>query len=77
MASVRVVEVIPGKPYIGIEVPNPQRQMVRLIELLKTEAYQDPMAISMAMGKDIAGRPVIADLAKAPHMLVAGTTGRQ
>ncbi|MFN3563114.1 MAG: DNA translocase FtsK [Moraxella osloensis] len=76
MASVRVVEVIPGKPYIGIEVPNPQRQMVRLIELLKTEAYQDPDGlISMAMGKDIAGRPVIADLAKAPHMLVAGTTG--
>ena len=76
MASVRVVEVIPGKPYIGIEVPNPQRQMVRLIELLKTEAYQDPNGlISMAMGKDIAGRPIIADLAKAPHMLVAGTTG--
>ena len=76
MASVRVVEVIPGKPYIGIEVPNPQRQMVRLIELLKTEAYQDPEGlISMAMGKDIAGRPIIADLAKAPHMLVAGTTG--
>lgn len=76
MASVRVVEVIPGKPYIGIEVPNPQRQMVRLIELLKTEAYQDPDGlISMAMGKDIAGRPIIADLAKAPHMLVAGTTG--
>ena len=76
MASVRVVEVIPGKPYIGIEVPNPQRQMVRLIELLKTEAYQDPSGlISMAMGKDIAGRPIIADLAKAPHMLVAGTTG--
>lgn len=76
MASVRVVEVIPGKPYIGIEVPNPKRQMVRLIELLKTENYQDPKAhLSMAMGKDIAGRPVITDLAKAPHMLVAGTTG--
>lgn len=76
MASVRVVEVIPGKPYIGIEVPNPQRQMVRLIELLKTPDFQDPDGlISMAMGKDIAGRPVIADLAKAPHMLVAGTTG--
>ncbi|WP_406564466.1 DNA translocase FtsK [Moraxella macacae] len=76
MASVRVVEVIPGKPYIGIEVPNPQRQMVRLIELLKTDSYQDPNAhLSMAMGKDIAGRPVVTDLAKAPHMLVAGTTG--
>lgn len=76
MASVRVVEVIPGKPYIGIEVPNHKREMVRLIELLDTSAYQDPKGqISMAMGKDIAGKPVITDLAKAPHMLVAGTTG--
>lgn len=76
MASVRVVEVIAGKPYIGIEVPNPTREMVRLIELLETEAYRDPNShISMAMGKDIAGRPVITDLAKAPHILVAGTTG--
>lgn len=76
LASVRVVEVIPGKPYIGIEVPNLSREMVRLIELLDTEDYRDPKShISMAMGKDIAGRPVITDLAKAPHMLVAGTTG--
>lgn len=76
MASLRVVEVIPGKPYIGIEVPNKKREMVRLIELLKTEAYQDPKAqISMAMGKDIGGKPIITDLARAPHMLVAGTTG--
>jgi len=76
MASVRVVEVIPGKPYIGIEVPNATREMVRLIELLETPAYRDPKGlISMAMGKDIAGRPVLTDLAKAPHMLVAGTTG--
>ncbi|MDE2422372.1 MAG: DNA translocase FtsK 4TM domain-containing protein [Gammaproteobacteria bacterium] len=76
MASVRVVEVIPGKPYIGIEVPNSNREMVRLIELLETDAYRDPKGlISMAMGKDIAGRPVLTDLAKAPHMLVAGTTG--
>lgn len=76
MASVRVVEVIPGKPYIGIEVPNSNREMVRLIELVETEAYRDPKGlISMAMGKDIAGRPVLTDLAKAPHMLVAGTTG--
>lgn len=76
MASVRVVEVIPGKPYIGIEVPNPTREMVRLIELLDTADYRNPNShISMAMGKDIAGRPVITDLAKAPHMLVAGTTG--
>ncbi|WOE32998.1 MULTISPECIES: DNA translocase FtsK [unclassified Acinetobacter] len=76
MASVRVVEVIPGKPYIGIEVPNSSREMVRLIELLDTPTYRDPNAlISMAMGKDISGHPVLTDLAKAPHMLVAGTTG--
>ena len=76
MASVRVVEVIPGKPYIGIEVPNSAREMVRLIELLETPAYRDPNGlISMAMGKDISGHPVLTDLAKAPHMLVAGTTG--
>ncbi|WP_374663201.1 DNA translocase FtsK [Acinetobacter sp.] len=76
MASVRVVEVIPGKPYIGIEVPNSAREMVRLIELLESPAYRDPTGLlSMAMGKDISGNPVIADLGKAPHMLVAGTTG--
>lgn len=76
MASVRVVEVIPGKPYIGIEVPNSTREMVRLIELLMIPAFTDPNSIlSMAMGKDISGNPVIADLGKAPHMLVAGTTG--
>ncbi|QXW26628.1 DNA translocase FtsK 4TM domain-containing protein [Acinetobacter johnsonii] len=76
MASVRVVEVIPGKPYIGIEVPNSAREMVRLIELLTIPAFTDPSSIlSMAMGKDISGNPVIADLGKAPHMLVAGTTG--
>lgn len=76
MASVRVVEVIPGKPYIGIEVPNSTREMVRLIELLKTPAFEDPAGLlSMAMGKDISGNPVITDLGKAPHMLVAGTTG--
>lgn len=76
MASVRVVEVIPGKPYIGIEVPNSSREMVRLIELLTIPAFTDPNSIlSMAMGKDISGNPVIADLGKAPHMLVAGTTG--
>jgi S-DNA-T family DNA segregation ATPase FtsK/SpoIIIE len=76
MASVRVVEVIPGKPYIGIEVPNSTREMVRLIELLETPMYRDPSGlITMAMGKDIAGKPVLTDLSKAPHMLVAGTTG--
>ena len=76
MASVRVVEVIPGKPYIGIEVPNSTREMVRLIELLETPFFKDPAGLlSMAMGKDISGNPVITDLGKAPHMLVAGTTG--
>lgn len=76
MASLRVVEVIPGKPYIGIEIPNKKRQMVRLIELLNSEKYKDPKGmISMAMGKDIGGKNIITDLAKAPHMLVAGTTG--
>ncbi len=76
MASVRVVEVIPGKPYIGIEVPNSSREMVRLIELVKTPKFEDSDAIlSMAMGKDISGNPVITELGKAPHMLVAGTTG--
>lgn len=76
MASVRVVEVIPGKPYIGIEVPNSSREMVRLIELLETASFRDPAGLlSMAMGKDISGNPVITDLGKAPHMLVAGTTG--
>ncbi|MDR9778853.1 FtsK/SpoIIIE domain-containing protein, partial [Rhizobium hidalgonense] len=58
------------------EVPNTSREMVRLSELLQTDAYRDPTAlITVAMGKDIAGRPVLTDLAKAPHMLVAGTTG--
>jgi DNA segregation ATPase FtsK/SpoIIIE, S-DNA-T family len=76
MASVRVVEVIPGKPYIGIEVPNSSREMVRLIELVQIPKFNDPDAIlSMAMGKDISGNPVITELGKAPHMLVAGTTG--
>lgn len=74
--SLRVVEVIPGKPYIGIEVPNVEREMVRLIELLDTPDYQDVnKQIAIAVGKDIGGKPVIADLASAPHMLVAGTTG--
>lgn len=76
MASLRVVEVIPGKPYIGIEIPNKKREMVRLIELLDTPDYKNPdKQIGVAIGKDIGGKVVIADLAKAPHMLVAGTTG--
>lgn len=74
--SLRVVEVIDGKPYIGIEVPNDQREMVRLIDLLDTPDYKDTdKSIAIAVGKDISGKPIIADLAKAPHMLVAGTTG--
>ncbi|MDO4440885.1 MAG: DNA translocase FtsK 4TM domain-containing protein [Moraxella sp.] len=76
MTSLRVIPVIAGKSYIGIEVPNKKRQIVSLIELLDTADYQDPNAgISIAIGADISGKPVIADLAKAPHMLVAGTTG--
>ncbi|MCL1623245.1 DNA translocase FtsK 4TM domain-containing protein [Moraxella sp. Tifton1] len=76
MTSLRVIPVIAGKPYIGIEVPNKKRQIVSLLELLDTKDYQDPNAgISIAIGADINGNPVIADLAKAPHMLVAGTTG--
>lgn len=76
MASLRVIPVIAGKPYIGIEVPNRKRQIVSLIELLETPDYKDPNAgVSIAIGTNISGKPVIADLAKAPHMLVAGTTG--
>lgn len=76
MVSLRVVEVIAGKPYIGIEIPNKAKQIVKLIELLNDSSYHDPNnQIAIAMGKDIGGKVVIADLAKAPHMLVAGTTG--
>lgn len=76
MSSCRVIEVLPGKPYIGIEVPNKTRMTVRLAELLAAPQYHDQKALlSMAMGTDIGGQPVISDLAKAPHMLVAGTTG--
>lgn len=74
--SVRVVETIPGKTYMGLEIPNPKRQIVSLSEIMGSQAYADlnsPLAI--AMGKDIAGKPVVADLAKMPHVLVAGTTG--
>ncbi len=76
MMSLRVVEVIAGKPYIGIEIPNKVKQIVKLKELLSSNDYQQGKhEIAMAMGKGIDGRVVIADLAKAPHMLVAGTTG--
>ena len=76
VSSIRVVETIPGKSCMGLEIPNPHRQIVRLSEILGSEAYHalnSPLAI--ALGKDIAGNPVVADLAKMPHLLVAGTTG--
>ncbi len=76
VVSIRVVETIPGKSCMGLEIPNPKRQMVYLSEIMGSQAYADvhsPLAI--AMGKDIAGKPVVADLAKMPHVLVAGTTG--
>jgi S-DNA-T family DNA segregation ATPase FtsK/SpoIIIE len=74
--SVRVVEVIPGKPYVGIEIPNTDREMVRLSEVLSSKAYDDASsAVSLALGNDIAGQPIVVDLAKMPHLLVAGTTG--
>ena len=74
--SVRVVEVIPGKSVIGLELPNEQRQMVRLHEVLAAPTYQKATSkVALALGKDIAGHPVVVDLAKMPHLLVAGTTG--
>ncbi|HEY8353966.1 MAG TPA: DNA translocase FtsK 4TM domain-containing protein [Methylophilaceae bacterium] len=76
VVSVRVVETIPGKTCMGLEIPNPKRQIVFLSEILGSQVYHDmhsPLAI--ALGKDIAGKPVVADLAKMPHVLVAGTTG--
>ncbi len=76
ITSVRVVEVIPGKPLIGIEIPNEHRDIVRLREILGCADYENSKsALVMALGKDIAGRPVVADLEKMPHLLVAGTTG--
>ncbi len=76
VVSIRVVETIPGKSCMGLELPNPRRQLVRLVELLSSAAYNDmPSPLSLAFGKDIAGKPVIADLGRMPHLLVAGTTG--
>lgn len=76
ITSVRVVEVIPGKPLIGIEIPNENRDIVRLREILACPDYENSKSVlTMALGKDIAGRPVVADLEKMPHLLVAGTTG--
>ena len=74
--SVRVVEVIPGKSVIGLELPNKHREIVRLSEVISCEAFeQSNSALTMVLGKDIAGEPVVVDLAKMPHLLVAGTTG--
>jgi S-DNA-T family DNA segregation ATPase FtsK/SpoIIIE len=74
--SIRVVETIPGKSYMGLEIPNPKRQMVKLTEILSSQIYADTSSpLTLAMGKDIAGHPVVADLARMPHLLVAGTTG--
>jgi S-DNA-T family DNA segregation ATPase FtsK/SpoIIIE len=76
LTSIRVVETIPGKNYMGLELPNPKRQIVRLTEILSSKVYNDSSSsLTIALGKDIAGHPVVADLAKMPHLLVAGTTG--
>jgi len=76
LTSIRVVETIPGKNYMALELPNPKRQIVRLSEIVGSKVYGDSAsALTVALGKDIAGKPVVADLAKMPHLLVAGTTG--
>lgn len=76
VASIRVVETIPGKTTMGLEIPNPKRQIVRLIEILSSQPYNDKASpLTIALGKDISGRPIVSDLAKMPHALVAGTTG--
>jgi S-DNA-T family DNA segregation ATPase FtsK/SpoIIIE len=76
VVSIRVVETIPGKSCMGLEIPNPKRQIVRLAEILSSKVYADMHSpVTLALGKDIAGKPVVADLARMPHMLVAGTTG--
>ena len=76
VSSVRVVEVIDGKPYVGVEIPNTNRKMVRLTEILSSEAFKlSPSSLSLALGHDISGNPIVVDLAKMPHLLVAGTTG--
>jgi S-DNA-T family DNA segregation ATPase FtsK/SpoIIIE len=76
LTSIRVVETIPGKNYMALELPNPKRQIVRLTEILGSKVYGDSASsLTVALGKDIAGKPVVADLAKMPHLLVAGTTG--
>ncbi len=74
--SVRVVEIIPGKPVVGLEIPNEKREIVTLGEIIKSKPYDDlGSPLALALGKDIAGVPVVADLARMPHLLIAGTTG--
>ena len=76
VVSIRVVETIPNKTYMGLEIPNPKRQVVRLSEILSSQVYADMASpLTLALGKDIAGKPIVADLARTPHLLVAGTTG--
>lgn len=76
LTSIRVVETIPGKNFMGLELPNPKRQIVRLTEILGSKVYNDSSSnLTVALGKDIAGHAVVADLAKMPHLLIAGTTG--
>jgi S-DNA-T family DNA segregation ATPase FtsK/SpoIIIE len=76
VVSIRLVETIPGKAYMALELPNAKRQMVQLSEILSSQVYADMGSmLTIAMGKDISGKPVVADLAKMPHVLVAGTTG--
>ena len=76
VVSIRVVETIPGKSCMGLEIPNPHRQIVRLSEILSSKAYHDQHSpLTLVLGKDISGNPVVADLARMPHLLVAGTTG--
>ncbi len=76
LVSIRVVETIPGKNYMGLELPNPKRQIVRLTEIVGSKVYNDNASLlTIGLGKDIAGNPIVADLAKMPHLLIAGTTG--
>jgi DNA segregation ATPase FtsK/SpoIIIE, S-DNA-T family len=76
VVSIRVIETIPGKSLMGLEIPNPTRQIVRLSEILSSQVYADMSSpLTLALGKDIAGNPVVADLQRMPHLLIAGTTG--
>jgi len=76
VVSIRVVETIPGKSCMGLEIPNPRRQVVRLSDILSSQVYAEMVSpLTLAMGKDIAGKPIVADLGRMPHLLVAGTTG--